>query len=67
MIVKRFKKKRLINKIKNQKKKMNILLLINAVLINCLFIKESKKKVPKQVPKNNKQHNSFNTDNKSSY
>ncbi len=36
------------------------------MLFFCLFIKKSKKKVS-QVPKNNKQHNSFNTDNKSAY
>ncbi len=39
---------------------------MNAVLFNFLFIKDSKKKVL-QVPKNIKQHNSFNTDNKSAY
>ncbi len=39
---------------------------INAVLLNFLFIKESKK-VVSQVPKNIKQHNSFNTDDKSTY
>ncbi len=40
---------------------------MNSVLFNFLFIEESKKKVS-HVPKNNiKQHNSFNTDNKSVY